>query len=177
MIQPGDVVFIMHHDSKLSKLIAWFMRSKWSHSALVVDVSESGEIWLSETTDTQIAHGRFSSYLNDPACTLEVLSPIGVSRADLFAGIAEAENNTGRIYAYWQLLSLAVVCIGERLGLRLPNVLPFGFVCNSHVLDAVQAYPIAPLHGVKPQSIHTERMYSLMRGASSWRTVFEKKKR
>jgi hypothetical protein len=179
-IKPGNVAFVMHHDSKLSRLIAWFMRDKFrtapdfSHSALVVESTEN-EVWLSETTDTQIAYGRLSSYLNDPRCSIEIFAPIDASAEEIAKCVEEAQNNTGKLYAYWQLISWAIVCLGAKLGVDIPNILPFGWVCNSHVLDGIRHFKAGPFYMIKQQSIHTMRMYAMMKESTAWVSVFSKR--
>lgn len=180
-VKRGSVVYVMHHDSKMSRLIAWFMKPRnapkdwkpWSHSAIVVDQGER-DAWLCETTDTQIAYGSYRRYLEDPNCSIEVFEPIGVTEEVIKRGIEESENNVGSIYAYWQLLSWALACLLAKIGISFPNLLPYGWVCNSHVLDGIRHYPIEPFYGIRPQSIHTGQMYDMMKESKNWNSVFTK---
>ena len=174
----GSVVFVMHTKNPMSKILAWFMRqpnSDWtpSHSALIVDVWES-DCLLSETTDIEVGYGRLSAYLNEPKDEVEIYEPIGVNEADIELAIRECENNKGKLYAFWQLISWAVVILLGKIGLRIPNFLAFGFVCNSHVLDGIRVYDIPPFLGIKPQTIHTAQMRDMMRSSKYWRLVLRK---
>lgn len=170
-LKSGSVIFIMHHDSKLSRLIAWFMGTKWCHSALVVETSRR-EIWLSETTDTQVAYGAFTRYFYDPNCSFEAFEPLDCTKKEQGKCIEAAKQNVGRLYAYHQLLSWALSCLLARAGFKLKNLLPYGLICNSHVLTGIRCFKSGPFYNIKPQSIHTGQMYELMKKSKAWKSVW-----
>jgi hypothetical protein len=178
-IKKGSVVYVMHHDNKISRLIAWFMRDKryptkdWSHSAFVVDSTED-EAWLSETTDLEISYGRLSRYINDPNCSVEIYEIDSIEEDLVRDAIKNADTRVGSIYAYWQLFSWALVCLLAKIKIDVPNWLPIGWVCNSHVLECIVIYEKEPFKKLVPQSIHTMRMNYLMGTSFNWCLVYSK---
>ena len=69
-LKPGDVCFVMHNDSWLSRAIAWFMGSQWSHSFIVLEVA-ADRTYIMETSDYTVTFGHLERYLQDPNVTLE----------------------------------------------------------------------------------------------------------
>jgi len=113
MIQRGDIIFVMHHDNKLSKLFAWFMMSDWSHCGIFADVGSFDE-YIHETSDTQTKVGLFSLYENDPNCSFVVVRVPGITPA----AMDKAAQYHNKLYGYVRLLGAAVRCLAKRIGFK-----------------------------------------------------------
>lgn len=164
----------------MSKILAWFMRqpnSDWtpSHSAIIVDTWDT-DCLLSETTDREVGFGILSDYLNEPTDEVEIYEPIGVNETDIELACKICKKDKGLLYAYWQLLSWAIVIGFSKIGIKIPNFLSWGVVCNSHVLNGIRVYDIPPFRGINPKSIHTAQMREMMASSSNWKLILRKEK-
>jgi len=68
---PGDIVFVMHKKSFLSRCIAKAMGSKWSHSAIVYGHLDCKTL-VCETSLYQVNLDYVDRYIKDRNCSLEV---------------------------------------------------------------------------------------------------------
>lgn len=169
-LKPGDVVFVMHNDNKLSRIIAGAMGSKWSHSALVADVGAS-YVWLCETSDLEVTAGTFDRYLADPAVSLEVWSHKTMTPEARSATVKGAMAQIGTVYGFLQLLSLGVRRLCMRMGLKFGNLFRQGMVCCAVVLYGLKesVYPT-----VDPEGMDTEEMYQMIKNSGQFELVLRK---
>ena len=154
--EPGDIVFIMHNESWLSKAIAKVMGSKWSHSAVVYGEA-FGKTLLCETSLYQVNLDYLDRYLDDPNCEIEVYRKAGVS--DCAPKIrSNCDPMLGKMYGYLQLLSLG---LRRLFRLKIPNLIHQGLVC-CHVI----AYSLNGVDecftGLEKESFDTEELYRMM---------------
>ena len=161
MIRRCDIVFVMHRKSWISRAIAWFMGSRWSHSALVVD--PGFRTWLCETSDFHVNVAALERYLEDPSVEVEIWGPRSPLDSALAGQMADrALARYGEIYGYLQLFSLGIRRLLMRVGIRIPNFIRTGLVCTAIPLEAYRISGIPGLHGIDPESIDTEELYQLV---------------
>lgn len=162
VIKPGDVVFVMHHDNLLSRVIAWFMGSKWSHSALVI---EQGAFftYLAETSDFNTTTGNLDRYLTAKGTSVEIWTKPDLTDKEREIIVRGAMENFDKVYGYLQLfLSLNVRAILRKLHIRIGNYIRQGWTCNEYVLSGLVKVERTGFAGINPKSIDTEEMHSLM---------------
>lgn len=158
---PGDIGFIMHHDNPISKAIAWFMGSKWSHSFLVKESAEQ-DTYLIETSDFHVTIGTLEAYLKDANVSMVIFSPDATEEQRLNM-IAAAKPHIGTVYGYFQLLSFALRAILGWVGIKIGNFIRMGEVCTATPLRAMATLKQYPkTYNMDPESIHTEEFYQLL---------------
>lgn len=149
--KSGDVGFIMHHDNPISKVIAWFMGSKWSHSFLVLEQTES-RTYILETSDFEVCISTIDKYIADKNVTMEVWR-----RTDAGTSAEKAMPLLGEVYGYPQLLSLGLRRLLMRIGIHIQNFFHVSVVCCGVPLTGYQW-----LFGIDPKSIDTQEFYELI---------------
>lgn len=170
--KPADIVFIMHHDSWVSRVIAWFMQSKWSHSALIFYVG-AYEVFTTETNELCVKHGTLSKYLDDPNCSLEIWSP-NLS-IEFRKSVAERSKYwIDSAFGWLQLISLGIRRLLMRIGIKIPNLIRQGMVCDHVILysygNTIDSFP------EDKESIDTEELYQIVKNCGMFSKVYEKKK-
>lgn len=155
---PGDVAFSIHSLNPISKAIAWFTGSKWSHTILVVEHGKY--IYTSETSDFEVVMHTLDDSINDETVKMEVY------RADLDPGsqqliVSECMKNLGQTYGYLQFISLGIRALLRRwFGIKIGNFIRQGVVCNQHVLYGLSKVPsLGELYGMDPESIDQQELY------------------
>jgi hypothetical protein len=91
MLKTGDVGFVIDRNSKLSKTIAWFMKSRWSHSFIVLGEFK-GETLIAETSNFEVMISTLSRYESDPMCSMEIYSQSSLSDEDRETSVVESEK-------------------------------------------------------------------------------------
>lgn len=172
--QIGDIGFVIHRNNVLSRLIAWFCSGEWSHSFLVLDAGSSDRTYVSETSNYEVTIGWIERYTEDPKVAMEVIRLPNLSASDASAIAERALSQEERVYPYWQFLSLALKGLLSKIGVRIPNMLPFGYDCNEHVHYAEQASNLSWLTSVNPQSIQIEEFYHLVKSIPGAVTIYKK---
>ena len=167
IFKPGQVVFVMHNDSTLSKIIARSMGSQWSHSAVVYG-SHRGKTLLCETSDVQVNLNYLERYIADPMCSVEVLEKSDLVLSDTF--YTTCENMLGQMYGYLQLLSLGIRLLFKR---KVKNFIRSGLVCCHVIGYSLGEAEGSGINGVDPESFDTEELYQMLKKAG-WTTVFKK---
>jgi len=158
--QKGDIGFVMHHDNRISRAIAWFMGSKWSHTTLVIDVGE--RTYLSETSDYEVTIGWIERYILDPQVSMEVYRLPDLSDAEKLEIVSRALSQQERLYPYWQFISLGLRGLLKKVGIHIGNYMPWGYDCSEHV-----AYALVKTHYPElqkdPQDQDTEDFYQIVK--------------
>lgn len=169
-LQPGDVGFIMWHKNPLSRVIAWFMGSKWSHCFIVAD-EMFGEPMLLETSDFEVVASPLSKYEVTGVSVVIYRNVHGLSD---YKAMEDALHLIKTHYGWLQLLSLGIRRIAMRFGIKLPNFIRQGMVCTAVPTSVWSKQPHCPeLFGVDPESIDTQELLEkITRGA--WRIVMSK---
>lgn len=160
-LMAGDIAFVIHKDNWISKAIAWFMKSKWSHSLMIAEQTNA-RTYTVETSDFQVIYGDFALYENDPNVEFEVYRPqkIGTDTREL--AVNQSAEKLLEVYGYSQLISFGIRRLLMRVGIKVPNFFRHGVVCNGVVLYGARVYPYPSFMGIDPESIDTEEMYQLV---------------
>jgi hypothetical protein len=167
--KPGDIFFVMHHDNVLSRVIAWFMDSRFSHTGFVVEQSPE-HIYTLETSDYCVGFSILEEYLSDPRCSIEVWRyPFSDDQARTI--LAEAIQLDDRVYGYLQLLSFAVKRILKRFGVHVPNFLRFGIVCDQVVYAGLRVSPITFFQGLEPLDYDSQDLIEMIQAQGFERIV------
>lgn len=169
-MNPGDIVFVMHRDSWVSRTIAWFMASRWSHTALIFDSGR--HVITTETNPYCVKHGTMTALDRDKASEYEVWSPIGMSDWQRREIVDRSIDWIDKPYGWLQLFSLGVRRLVMRIGLKIPNFIRQGLVCNHVVLYAYIGQ--IPQFPADPESIDTEELYQIVRGCGRFRLTRSK---
>lgn len=170
---PGDVVFVMHKNEWVSRAIAWFMKSRWSHSAIVVDKSVR-ETYLVETSDYEVTIGLMSRYENDPNTEYEVWRFTGLMGSDQKKVWENVSPLLRQTYGYLQLISLGVRRLLMRVGVRVPNFFRQGLVCCHVVGYAFLGTNVKMLNILDPESFDTQELYEML-PAYGFTKIYERK--
>lgn len=171
MPNAGCIGFTMNRKNPISKIIAWFMSSQWSHSFYVWGFYGPFKI-LSETTDFEVAKSTLDKY-NKPDIKFEIWEPIPdhcpVSMA------ASGQYLEGQIYGYFQLLSLGLRRLLMRLHIMIPNFIRLGAVCCAvPIAHSNTQENISCLYKLDPESIDTEELYQLVKNSGQYRMIYKK---
>ena len=170
--EPGDVVFIMHNDNTLSKIIAKFMKSKWSHSAVVIG-HLNGEPVLCETSDLQTGFNMLDRYIVGPECDVRVYRR-KLSKVQKLKVFENAKKQNGIPYGWFQLLSFAIRrIILNTFGKRINNFIRQGQVCCATVGYCLQGLGGFELSKLDPESYDTQELEDMME-KNGFKIVFEK---
>lgn len=173
-LKSGDIFFVMHHDNRLSRLFAWFMKSRWSHTGLIFDVTDDARrVYTLETSDFEVTHQEFYDYLKDPNVSLEVWRFTNLNDDEVGEILDAANSVRGRVYGYLQLLSLAVRDIGKRFHINIPNFLKIGVICCDVILYGYGKSKIKELN-IDPRSIETEDLYKIISSNANALKIMEK---
>ena len=173
-LKPGDIGFSMTHNSWISKAIAWFMGSKWSHCFLVLDPDED-RTYLSETSNFEVWINYLEDYDKNPNVSYVIYSP-KISDEQRKKIVKECMKNHGQMYGYLQFISLGIRCLLKKLGVKIPNLIRQGVVCCQHVLYGYTHTDIPCFKGIDPESIDTEDVYQMViKEKNSFEKVAEKK--
>lgn len=159
-MRKADIIFIMHHDSWLSRTIAKFMGSKWSHTAICYDASGEKD-YILETTEYRVKLTDLDDYTFDPECEYEIwtcddLEPIMIDEI-----VDECYKFNNNIYGYFQLISLGIRRLLMKIGIKIPNFIRHSIVCNQLVLYGYQKSNIKELI-FDPESIDTQELYDIV---------------
>jgi hypothetical protein len=160
MFKPGQIGFIMHNGNWISKAIAWVMRSKWSHSFLVLGEFQ-GRFLVCETSDFQVTINNVERYIEDPNCSMEVYELGELDEADILKMSGAVDKMNGELYGYLQLFSLGVRSFFSLFDISVHNFIHQGMVCC-----AVPIYGLLPTSlnlQVDPESINTEELYQVVK--------------
>lgn len=170
----GDVVFVMHHGSLISKIISWAMGSKWSHSAIVYD-NLAGKTLLCETSSFEVTLNWFNRYVSDKNTSIEVLRHhdwVNVISGNEAKIQKSCDSLIGVVYGYTQLISLG---LRRLLRLRIGNLFRSGLVCCHVVGYGLHELPGTGFEKVDPESFDTEEMYQWLK-RDGWVTIYSKER-
>ena len=133
----GDIGFIIHKKSALSKTIAWFMKSQWSHCFIIIGELNGVPI-ICETTDFEIVYSPLTKYTNDPNVMMTIFSNDDL----LFGDDVKIFNNTldihGKKYGYLQLLSHAVRLLLLRFNVKIESFYNRNWLCYQVVINCLK---------------------------------------
>lgn len=174
-LKTGDIIFVMHNDNLISKLIAKAMGSKWSHSALVYG-NMNGRALLCETSDFEVTLNWFDRYLKDKNVSLEVYRH--KDHYNVINGNEEViqdmcDSILGKMYGYLQLISLGIRRLCK---LRIPNFIYSGLVCCHVVGYGLNVIKDSGFDGIDPESFDTEEMYQMIK-SKGWIEIFRKERK
>jgi len=177
MFQPGDVFFLIHSKNDISKAIAAFTGSKWSHTGMIMEAGGYATYTI-ETCDFLVWTNHFEKYLNDPHCLMEVYRP-KINPDKLHIVIKAAQKTHGQMYGYFQFISLGIrgllrVAGFLKLAKWLPNFIRQGIVCNQVVLTGYTHSDIPGLQGIDPESIDHEETYQIISKSDRFELLYKK---
>jgi len=149
------------------------MGSQWSHSFVVIDQSHD-TTYLCETTDLEVSIGRLEAYIQDPNTTLELWA-CDLTDDQRMTMRKIALQKYGTVYGYFQLLSLGIRRLLMRIGIRIPNFIQEGYVCDQVPLDSCIKAGIPYFNGKNAKAYDTQEFYEMMQPSGFVRT-FRKEK-
>lgn len=150
------------------------MRSKWSHSFLVLEHSQFGDTYVSETSDFHVNISTLARYCEAYDKTVEIYNPVNLSVEQMRAIILDSRKRDGMVYGYGQLISLGI----RRLILNyfkkdIGNFIRWNVVCNSHVGYAYKVSGL-PEFQADPEAIDTEEFYQIVKASPNFKLAFSK---
>ncbi len=157
MIRKGDIVFVMHHGSWVSRAFGWFMDSRWSHCAMVADVGDI-DTYLHETSDTQTKVGMLSLYELEPKDEIEIVRVNMGGRLSREIASRHAAKYHNEMYGYIRLVGAGIRRLMMKLGWKkCPMLWPWGgplcmMIPHRGLLSTFAGMP-------KLGSIDTEELY------------------
>lgn len=173
-LKTGDVAFVMHPDNIISKIIAWFQSSKWSHCFIVVEQTNQNT-YLLETTDFEVANSTLDKYLMDSKVHMEVYSIEGPSDDERNAALEYAKQQCfGKVYGYSQFFSLGIRGLLKKVGIRIGNFIPWGWVCSEVVTVALTRLRIPYFGGLNPKILDAQDLYEKVL-TNGWKQIYIQK--
>lgn len=165
-IKKADIIFVITTDNWLSKLIAWVMGSRWSHAALIYHVCDQ-ESYTLETNSREVIINPLSDHLANPNKELEIWRFEDLSKDDIDKICLKAFETFGLGYGYFQFISLGIKILLKKVGIRVPNFIRQGIVCNQVVNYGYTVSNIPGLGGSDPEALDTEDFYKLVKSCGA----------
>lgn len=162
--REGDVCFAFGKKSWLSPIFAWFMRSRWSHVFVVREVTPRST-YIVETTSFESAINVIDSYLDASESKLQVWRPTRLTQEQLRAVTDACTAMYGTPYGWLQFVSLGIRALLARVGIKIPNFIRQGTICDQLVLYGYTRSDIPGLAGIDPESVETQELYELVTAA------------
>ena len=159
-LRPADIGFAMTTSSWLSKAIAWFMSSKWSHTFMIAGELNEHTMTV-ETSDFEVYSAPFGHHLRTDK-RVEVYRHKSLENKEAIEAVAQAMIHIGETYGYLQLLSLGLRRLLMRVGIKIPNFIRQGLVCCAVPLYGYKVTKVHPLNMIDPESIDTEELYQII---------------
>ena len=163
MFKSGDIGFVMNK-AVISKIIAKFMGSRWSHSFMVVG-KINGVTMIIETTDFEVIISPIDEYLDGR--DLVVFRNKKVKSKQI---AKQSFKLVKTRYGYLQLLSLGLRRLLMKVGIKIKNVVRSGLVCCAVPLYAYQKSD-TDLAAIDPESIDTEELYQVILNSRQWKQI------
>ena len=156
----------MHHKNPISRIIAAFMKSPFSHSGVIYDTSGRDVITM-ETTDYEVTANFFDRYLSEERCSIQVWREENLPISQRVEAALASKKLNLQTYGYFQLLSWAFEILMGKIGIKLPHLIRWGIICNHVPLYAYQNIEGSLISTKDPEAQHTEQMRQmLMQGAT-----------
>lgn len=172
-MRAADVGFIIHKGNWISRTIAWFMGSRWSHCFLVLEQTEN-RTYTVETSDFEVTIGLKEIYDEKPDVEMEIYRNVKLTEQEIDLIAKRGLERYGENYGYFQLFSLGVRRLFMKL--RLPQISNFirsGIVCCGVVVHALNRAPKSGFFGMHEDSIDTEEVYQYIRNNSDWVLIYK----
>jgi hypothetical protein len=149
-IKDGDIGFIIHNDSWISKAIKWFQKCGWSHTFIVFD-AEHGI--TSETNMFNLTLGLLNLYAEEGTAKYEIWR---IEGTDVEKVKSRSVENYGQKYGYSQLFYNAIrVCIFKVFKKRVKMFTSRGVTC---VENTCYAYGLP-----RPQDFDLDDWYKFVK--------------
>ena len=169
--RPGDIGFVMHPKSLISRTIAKVMGSKWSHSFMVYDTGRKH--YTVETTSYRVIIGNVEEYTKDKNCSMEIWRYMGLIEPFQYMVAEGSYEQYGKLYGYLQLISLGIRRLLMKFGITIRNFIRTGVVCDQVVLYGLTK--LIDFKDLDPESIDTEELYQLITNLPQFKLIYEKK--
>jgi hypothetical protein len=152
------------------------MSSQWSHAAVAIDQGTMGG-YLMETTDLEISVGLFSRYLEDENVSVAVFRCETLSYSDIIKIREQSKKLEGKIYGYLQLVSLGIRRLLMRVGIKIPNLIKLGTICNQVVTLAYAGINKDPFTKLDPKGVDTDELFQALLESKDFKLIFQKLKK
>lgn len=172
--KPADVGFCITHTNWVSRAIAWFTGSKWSHAFLVKEITPK-HTYIQETNSFCVTIDYLESHIINPDQSIEIWSPIDISDSEREEIVEEAYIKTyGYVYGYMQLISFGIRRLLMRIGIKINNFFRQGVVCDHVVSYGYKKSSIPELTNIDPESIDSEELYQIVITCGKFKKIYEK---
>jgi hypothetical protein len=161
-LKQGDIVFSFRKDNLLSRLIAWFTRSRFSHVSIVHLVGD-GYCVISEATIIGIRFNLIDYYLENTKISVEVWNLPGLTDTTRKTIVDSAYNlNKNESYGFLQFFSYAIRALLKKMKINIKNFIRQGVVCNQYVAYGYKKSGISWFDMIDPEAIDQEDFYRLI---------------
>jgi len=161
MVHTGYIVFAMNHKNVISKVISWFMSSKWSHTILCVGTFR-GVLLTCETSDFEVTYGSFNKYMASIDHSFEVFQ-IDLTENEKDKLTIASQNHLLEMYGYLQLLSFALRICLRKIGIKIGNIIRQGLVCTAVPIYAYNDAGLPHFKDIDPEGLDTEEFYQIIK--------------
>lgn len=166
-LQAGDIGFVYNGKGNwFSKTVAWFMKSQWSHSFIVLGKIH-GVVMVLETSDFEITINRMSRYQDGRPLKIYRRSN-ELNDAEKYILLTSTFPLLGKIYGYRKFLFMGL----RRLLMRLKMLVKMRFnndmVCCDVVMHAYK-YVESSIKEVK--DIDTEELFQIVSNSKDFKEV------
>lgn len=171
LLKVGDVVFINHLKSNISKLFSKVMGSNWSHMAIVYQII-GDRVLLCETSDYQVNLNWYDRYSKDPNCRIEVLRHPdydNVIKGHELTIQQDCDKINGDLYGYLQLPFHALRILLKR---KIPVLVKQGWLCCNTVGHALKRIPGSHFDNIDIKGYDTEEKYKDLKQLQ-WVTIYK----
>jgi hypothetical protein len=158
--QTGDIGFVISKNNIFSKIIAKVMKSKWSHSFLIINESETIETEIALPFKKSVHVDTIACHTEDPNKAVEIWRPI--DQTNIFLTKIRAQCILGQAYSYILMILLGIRCLFDR---KFRNLYRKGFVCCTVVLYS---------YGMDAWAWDTEEMHQYVSTSGKFIKIYEK---
>jgi hypothetical protein len=161
LFQKGAIGFSRKKRNWVSRIIAWFTRSQWSHTFIIYQ--DSPEILVVEAGMRQVQLVPISKY-ESSKYDVAYFAPDLVHMFKIEAGISKVKGKIEAPYGMLQFVGFVPVIILRRLlGMKIPNPLRGGIVCSELVLQYLREIdPQGKWGGMDKNAVSPEDLFSAL---------------
>lgn len=161
----GQIGFVVTKTNWMSRAIAWFLGSPYSHAFLIINETETIE------TNEKVVHiDSLIDHTTNPDKSCEIYEPIGLFECEKDRILNAARAQLGIPYSYTKFAYLAVYLLLKKIGINI-NWSIGGTVCDD--VPAV-SYQETHFDEVKDTRLDTEQLRQTLKGNPNWICVFKK---
>ena len=159
LFPKGAIGFSLKRRNWVSKIVAWFTTSRWSHTFVIYQ--DQPEVLVVEAGTLQVQLVPIAKYQSS-GYNVAYFSPVAFTPEQIDAGVAKARESIETTYGWLQILGFVPVIVSRRLfGRKISNPARGGIVCSELVLQYLRGIdPGGKWAGMDKDAVSPEDLFS-----------------